>query len=155
MEAVIHKTIKKVGDDIEILKFNTAIAAMMSMLNDLADTGTVTRGELKIFCLLLNPFAPHITEEMWEMMGFDREKLCCEQEWPAYDESKCKEDTIEIAEQINGKVRGRIVVPADISAADAIAAVKADEKLKDFLSGGTVVKELYVPGKLVNLVVKK
>ena len=155
MEAVIHKTIKKVGDDIEILKFNTAIAAMMSMINDLTDTGAVTRGELKIFCLLLNPFAPHITEEMWEMMGFDREKLCCEQEWPAYDESKCKEDTIEIAEQINGKVRGRIIVPADISAANAIAAVKADEKLKDFLSGGTVVKELYVPGKLVNLVVKK
>ena len=104
--------------------------------------------------ILLCPFAPHLAEEMWEVLKMD-DKFCCQQEWPAYDESKCKEDTVEIAEQINGKVRGRLVVPANVTSEEAIALVKADEKLKDFLDGAVIIKELYVPGKLVNIVVKK
>ncbi len=154
METAFHKTIKKVTEDIETLKFNTAIAAMMSLINDITNTGSITRGELKIFCLLLCPFAPHVAEEVWENMNLSPDTFCCEQHGPAYDESKCKEDTIEIAVQVNGRVRGKITVDAGIQSADAIAAAKADEKISPFLANGKVVKEIYVPGKLVNLVVK-
>ena len=154
LETAFHKTIKKVTEDIETLKFNTAIAAMMSLINDITNTGSITRGELKIFCLLLCPFAPHVAEEVWENMNFSTDTFCCEQQWPAYDESKCKEDTIEIAVQVNGRVRGKITVDAGIQSADAIAAAKADEKISPFLANGKVIKEIYVPGKLVNLVVK-
>ncbi len=154
LEAPVHKAIRKVGEDIENLKFNTAIAAMMSLINDLTDTGAVTRGELRVFCLLLCPFAPHVAEEVWERMAFTPGVLCCEQPWPVYDPAKCREDTIELAVQVNGKVRGKITADAAVKAAEAIALAKADVKIAPFLAEGRVVKEIYVPGKLVNLVVK-
>ena len=153
LEMAMHRTIKKVSEDIETLKFNTAIAAMMALLNDIAALGSVNRAELSTLLLLLNPFAPHITEEMWQQLGFGG--MANEQKWPAFDESKCKADTIEIAVQVNGKLRGRVSIPADADAPAAIAAAKADEKVAASLEGTAVVKELYVPGKLVNLVVKK
>lgn len=153
LEMAMHCTIKKVSEDIETLKFNTAIAAMMALLNDIAALGSVNRAELSTLLLLLNPFAPHITEEMWQQLGFGG--MANEQKWPAFDESKCKADTIEIAVQVNGKLRGRVSIPADADAPAAIAAAKADEKVAASLEGTAVVKELYVPGKLVNLVVKK
>ena len=153
LEMAMHRTIKKVSEDIEALKFNTAIAAMMALLNDIAALGSVNRAELSTLLLLLNPFAPHITEEMWQQLGFG--SMANEQKWPAFDESKCRADTIEIAVQVNGKLRGRVSIPADADAPAAIAAAKADEKVAASLEGSAVVKELYVPGKLVNLVVKK
>ncbi|MBE6764596.1 MAG: leucine--tRNA ligase [Ruminococcaceae bacterium] len=151
-ESSIHKTIKKVGDDIDSLKFNTAIAAMMGLLNEFEAKGDITREELRMFLLMLNPFAPHITEEMWEKCGF--EKMVTEQEWPQYDESKCVDATIEIAVQINGKIKTRLQVAADISQADAIAAAKADAACAALIEGKQIVKEIYVPGRLVNIVVK-
>ena len=102
---------------------------------------------------MLNPFAPHVTEEMWATLGYG-EMLAKDGVWPGFDEAKCVDATIEIAVQVNGKLRSKLTVPADIAAADAIAAAKADEKTQTFLDGKTVVKEIYVPGKLVNLVVK-
>ena len=147
-----HRTLKKVSSDIEGMKFNTAIAAMMTLLNQIADKGSVTRGEWRLLLSMLNPFAPHMTEELWERAGFDG--LLATAPWPEYDEAKCAEATVEIAVQVNGKLRSRITVAADISAADAIAAAKADERVAPMLDGMQVVKELYVPGKLVNVVVK-
>ncbi len=152
LTAPFHRTIKKVTEDIEAMKFNTAIAAMMTLLNQIADKGSITRGEWKILLSLLNPFAPHITEEMWQIAGF--EGMLVTAPWPEYDEAKCVEATVEIAVQVNGKVRSRITVAADIDAAGAIAAAKADEHVQPFTAGMQFVKELYVPGKLVNLVVK-
>ncbi len=152
MTAPFHRTIKKVTEDIEGMKFNTAIAALMTLLNQIADKGSLTRGELKIWLGLLNPFAPHITEEMWQAAGFAGRLVT--EPWPEYDEAKCADATVEIAVQVNGKVRTRITVAADIAAPEAIAAAKADDKIAAALAGMTVVKELYVPGKLVNLVVK-
>ena len=151
-EAAVHKAIRKVGDDIEGLKFNTAIAAMMTLVNELTAAGGATREEYRILLILLNPFAPHMTEELWEMCGFGGQ--LSQTAWPVYDESKCREDTVEIAVQINGKVRSRVTIPADADAAAAIAAAKADEKIAPALEGMATVKELYVPGKLVNLVVR-
>ena len=151
-EAAVHKAIRKVGDDIEGLKFNTAIAAMMTLVNELTAAGGATREEYRILLILLNPFAPHMTEELWEMCGFGGQ--LSQTAWPVYDESKCREDTVEIAVQINGKVRSRVTIPADADAAAAIAAAKADEKIAPALEGLATVKELYVPGKLVNLVVR-
>ncbi len=153
LESAFHKTIKKVSEDIEQLKYNTAIAAMMTLLNAIYDAGSINRAELRTFLLLLNPFAPHVTEEMWETLGYG-EMLAKDGVWPDFDEAKCVDATIEIAVQVNGKLRSKLTVPADIAAADAIAAAKADEKTQTFLDGKTVVKEIYVPGKLVNLVVK-
>ena len=152
MTAPFHRTLKKVTEDIEAMKFNTAIAAMMTLLNQLGEKGSVTRGEWAMLLSMLNPFAPHITEEMWELAGF--EGMLATAPWPAFDEAKCAESTIEIAVQVNGKLRSRLTVPADVTAADAIAAAKADEKTAPFIEGMQFVKELYVPGKLVNLVVK-
>ncbi|MBE6767726.1 MAG: leucine--tRNA ligase [Ruminococcaceae bacterium] len=152
MTAPFHRTLKKVTEDIEAMKFNTAIAAMMTLLNQLGEKGSVTRGEWKLLLSMLNPFAPHITEEMWQTAGF--EGMLATAAWPAYDEAKCAESTIEIAVQVNGKLRSRLTVAADVTAADAIAAAKADEKTLPFIEGMQFVKELYVPGKLVNLVVK-
>lgn len=153
LESAFHKTIKKVSEDIEQLKYNTAIAAMMTLLNAIYDAGSINRAELRAFLLMLNPFAPHVTEEMWETLGYG-EMLAKDGMWPDFDEEKCVDATIEIAVQVNGKLRSKLTVPADIAAADAIAAAKADEKTQTFLDGKTVVKEIYVPGKLVNLVVK-
>jgi leucyl-tRNA synthetase len=152
LEGDMHRLIKKVTEDIDNLKANTAIAAMMSMLNRIYETGAVTRGELKTFLLLLNPFAPHLTEEMWEICRFGGEVTG--QKWPVFDSEKCVDETVEIAAQINGKVRARIVVGADISADEAISQAKSDKKIKDAIEGKTIVKELYVKGRLVNIVVK-
>ncbi len=152
LEASFHKTIKKVTEDIDNLKANTAIAALMSLLNEIYDSGSITKDEYKIFTLLLNPFAPHVTEEIWEVMSFGG--TVTDQKWPEYDEEKCKENSIEIVAQINGKVRTKLVVPADISSEDAVALAKEDEKIKEATDGKTIVKELYVKGRLVNIVVK-
>ena len=152
LEASFHKTIKKVTEDIDNLKANTAIAALMSLLNEIYDSGSITKDEYKIFTLLLNPFAPHVTEEIWEVMSFGG--TVTDQKWPEYDEEKCKENSIEIVAQINGKVRTKLVVPADISSEDVIALAKEDEKIKEATEGKTIVKELYVKGRLVNIVVK-
>ena len=152
LESVMHKTVKKVSQDIEDMKFNTAIAAMMTLLNEINNVGTMTVDELSTFVRLLCPFAPHLCEEIWEQIG--GEGLCSLAAWPEYDESKCVDNEIEIAVQVNGKVRDRFTVPADIDAQSAIAAAKELEKVKEFTDGMAFIKELYVPGKLVNLVVK-
>lgn len=152
LEGPIHRTIKKVTEDIDNLKANTAIAAMMSLLNAIADTGAVTKGELRTLTLLLNPFAPHMTEELWEQMGFGG--TVTDQQWPAYDEAKCKDETVEIVVQLNGKVRAKLSIPAEMEAADAIALAKQEEKIKAAIENMQIVKEIYVKGKLVNLVVK-
>ena len=152
LESIMNKTVKKVSQDIEDMKFNTAIAAMMTCLNEINDVGTLTKDELSVFIRLLCPFAPHLCEEMWEQLGEDG--LCSTAKWPDYDESKCVDDEIEIAVQVNGRVRDRFTVPADIGAADAIARAKELDKVKEFTDGMAFIKELYVPGKLVNLVVK-
>lgn len=153
LESAFHKTVKKVSEDIETLKYNTAIAALMTLLNNIYDAGEINRAELKTLLILVNPFAPHVTEEMWSTLGYG-EMLAKDAVWPAYDPEKCVDSTIEIAVQVNGKLRGKLVVAADISAEDAIAAAKTDEKVQSFLTDKNVVKEIYVPGKLVNLVVK-
>ena len=152
LETPFHKTIKKVGEDIENLKFNTAIAALMSLINDIYDSGSITPEELKVFTILLNPFAPHVTEEVWSLNKLG-EEMVCQQQWPAYDENKCKDETIEIVVQVNGKVRGKLSMPADVAKDAAVAAAKADEKICAAIGGKTILKEIYVPGKLVNLVV--
>lgn len=152
LEGAFHRTIRKVTEDIEDLKFNTAIAAMMALLNELDKTKTVTKEELKLLIILLNPFAPHITEEIWVQKGFGG--MLNQTEWPAYDEAKCAEDTVEAAVQVNGKLRARIILPAGCEKEEALAAAKADEKVGAAINGKSIVKEIYVPGKLVNLVVK-
>lgn len=152
LSASFHKTVRKVSDDIEKMKFNTAIAALMTLLNKIYDKGSINRAELKTFIQLLNPFAPHMTEEIWAEQNYGG--MLCESEWPTYDEDKCVDDVVEIAVQVNGKVRSRISVPSDISKEDAIAAAQADEKVKGYTDGKTVVKAIYIPGRLVNIVVK-
>ncbi|WP_343252402.1 leucine--tRNA ligase [Ligaoa zhengdingensis] len=152
LETAMHKTIQKVTRDIEELKFNTAIAAMMALLNDITDTGAINHAELKALLILLNPFAPHITEEMWQVLGFGG--MLNEQKWVSYDEAKCKEATVEVVAQVNGKIKARLQVAADITAEDAIAAAKRADAVKAMIEGKTVVKELYVPGKLINIVVR-
>ena len=153
LEGAFHKAVKKVSEDTEVLKFNTAIAALMALMNDMTAAGGVTRGELRLFTLLLNPFAPHVTEELWEACGLG-EGMACQQPWPQYDPEKCRESTIEIVVQVKGKVRARLNVAADISQEEAIGLAKAEPKVAEEIAGKTVVKEIYVPGKLVNLVVR-
>lgn len=152
LEADFHRTVKKVSEDIDALKMNTAIAALMSLLNTVSAKGSITRGEYRTFLLLLNPFAPHITEEIWENCGFGG--MLNEAEWPKYDENKCVDSTVQIAIQVNGKIKARIDVAADIKAEDAIAAAKAETAVKNEIDGKNIIKELYVPKKLVNIVVK-
>ena len=152
LESSFHKTIKKVTSDIESLKFNTAIAAMMSLINEIYAAGSITKKELRNFLLILNPFAPHVTEEVNEALSLG--SMLAVSEWPSYDEAKCIEDTLELAVQVNGKLRSRISVPADISDADAIAIAKKEEKVAADIAGKTIVKELYVKGRLVNIVAK-
>lgn len=149
MSASIHKTIKKVSDDYETLKYNTAIAAMMALVNEFYKVGEITKGEYKTLLTLLNPVAPHMTEELWEIAGFDG--YVYQTAWPEYDEDAMKENEIEIAVQINGKTRGVVTLPADVSKEEAIAAGKAvvAEKLT-----GKIVKEIYVPGRIINIVQK-
>ena len=151
LEAPFNRAIKKVSSDIETLKYNTAIAALMTLLNEIYDYGSITKKELRTFVSLLNPFAPHVTEEINELMGGD---MLAVSPWPTYDEAKCVDAEVEIVAQVNGKVRAKLSVPADIEAADAIALAKADAKISEEISGKTIVKELYVKGRLVNIVVK-
>ncbi len=152
LESSFHKTVKKVSSDIENMKFNTAIAALMSLLNEISDKGSITKGEMRTFITLLNPFAPHVTEELWEMCGF--EGMAALAPWSSYDESKCVDDTVEVPVQISGKLRATVKVPAGADAATVIAAAKADDRIKAILDGKTVIKEIYVPGKIVNIVAK-
>ena len=152
LESAFHRTIKKVTEDIEGLKMNTAIAALMSLLNDIQGFGGINEAEFKTYLILLNPFAPHMTEELWQQAGF--EGMLNEAEWPKYDEAKCADSTVEIAVQVNGKIKARINVAADISPPDAIAAAKADGTVTAAIEGKSIIKELYVPKKLVNIVVK-
>lgn len=149
LETKMHQTIKKVSGDFENLKYNTAIAAMMSLINDFYKKNAVTKGEFRTLLTLLNPVAPHITEELWELVGFEGKVY--QALWPEFEETKTIEATVEIAVQVNGKVRAAIQVASDISKEDAIAVGK--EAVKDKING-TIVKEIYVPGRLVNLVVK-
>lgn len=152
LETSMHKTIKKVSEDYETLKFNTAIAALMSLLNEFNDAGKVNKAEFKTFLILLNPVAPHITEELWEVNNFGG--MLNEQSWPTWDEAKTVDDVIEIAVQINGKVKGTISVPADATQEVVKAKVAEDEKLYSLIAGKNIVKEIYVPGKIFNIVVK-
>lgn len=151
-ESMMHKTIKKVSADIDALKGNTAIAALMSLLNQFAEHGC-NRAELKTFLQLVSPFAPHIAEELWEMHGY--EGVCSLSQWPAYDEEKCKDSTVEMAIQINGKLRGTMAVPADSDDASVQQAAMEHEKVQKALAdGGTLVKTIVVKNKLINLIVK-
>ncbi len=152
VETIFHQTIKKVSEDIETLKYNTAIAAMMALLNAIDKTGAINRAEYRDLLILLNPFAPHITEEIFEIMGFGGP--ITSQKWVSYDEAKCKESTVEIAVQVNGRIKAKIDVDAEISSEDAIVLAKADEKVSSELQGKAIVKEIYVKGKLVNIVAK-
>ncbi|MDD6094298.1 MAG: leucine--tRNA ligase, partial [Clostridia bacterium] len=152
LESSFHKTIKKVSSDIENMKFNTGIAALMTLINEIYSVGHLTLDELQTFVSLLCPYAPHISEEIWEMTG--GKGLLSLGKWPKYDEAKTIDDTVEIAVQICGKVRSTITVSKDISGDDAIAAAKADEKIASMLEGKTVIKEIYVPGKIVNIVAR-
>ena len=153
MESAFHKAIKKVSEDTEVLKFNTAIAALMTLMNQVASKGSISKEELRIFTILLNPFAPHVTEEVWAANALG-EGLVAQQPWPAFDEAKCKDDTVEIVVQVGGKVRARLTVAADISKEDALAAAKAEPKVAAEIAGKSIVKEIYVPGKLVNIVAR-
>ena len=150
-EALMHRTIKKVGEDADSLKANTAIAALMTMLNEFYDKG-VNKAEYKTFLALLNPFAPHITEELWQQLG--ETGLLSVAPWPAYDEAKTVESTVEMAVQVNGKLKGTIKLAADADKQAAIDAALAEEKVQHAIEGKQIVKQIVVPGKIVNLVVK-
>ncbi len=152
LETAIHKTIKKVSEDYETLKFNTAIAAMMSLLNDYKKQETLTAADMKTLLILLNPVAPHVTEEMWSLLEFGG--MINAQKWPVYDASKVVDDVIEMAVQINGKVRATISIPVDATQEQAHELAMADEKIKQFTEGKTIVKEIFVPGRIFNIVVK-
>lgn len=152
LESAFHKTIKKVSEDIEGMKFNTAIAALMTLLNDIYNKGSINNAELKTFVTLLNPFAPHVTEEIWAAQNYGG--MLANGHWVDYDEAKCIDDEIEIVAQINGKVRAKLMIPAEIEAAEAIELAKKDPTIAAAIEGKNVVKELYVKGRLVNIVVK-
>ncbi|MBQ9557140.1 MAG: leucine--tRNA ligase [Clostridia bacterium] len=152
LEKSFNRTIKKVSEDIMSLKANTAIAALMELLNEIAAEKAITAAGLKAFLILLNPLAPHITEELWEQNGFGG--YIHQQSWPEYDESKLADDVVEIAVQINGKLRGTVEIPADASDADAIGAAKVNGKIAAELEGKQIIKEIFVKGRLVNIVAR-
>ena len=152
LESAFHKTVKKVSEDIENMKFNTAIASLMSLLNQIYEAGSVTKGELKTFVKLLDPFAPHVCEEIWQNIG--GEGLLAVAEWPEYDEAKTVDNDIQVPVQICGKLRSTITIAKDSTVEEAIAAAKADEKICEFLEGKNIIKEIYVPGKIINIVAK-
>jgi len=152
LESNIHKTIKKVSEDYEHMKFNTAIASMMALVNDFYDHGSVTKGDMKIFLTLLNPVAPHITEELWQELGF--EGMVYGTTWPVWDEAKTIDNVVEIAVQINGKVKGQMVIAVDATADQLKEQFRNDTRLVDLLEGKTIIKEIYVPGRIYNIVVK-
>ena len=150
--ALMHKTIKKVSEDIENLKFNTAIASMMALINEIYALGSINRAELRILLLLLNPFAPHMTEEMYEVQNLGG--VLNEQKWPTFDPALCVDEMVELVVQINGKVRSKLQVPVDSAQADVLEKAKAEPKIQDALQGKQIVKEIYVQNKLVNFVAK-
>lgn len=152
MEVKIHKAIKKVSSDIEAMKFNTAIACLMTLINEIYAVGKISKNDLVIFIKLLCPFAPHLCEEIWETIG--GEGLLSLSQWPEYEESKTVEASVEIGVQVNGKVRGTIVIPNGCAKEEALELAKKDERVASFLEGKTLVKEIYVPNKIVNFVAK-
>lgn len=152
LETMMHRSMRKVSEDIERMKFNTAIATMMSMVNEFYNRGKITRGELKSFLILLNPFAPHLTEEMWQINNFGG--MLHEQSWVKWDDELAKEDLVAVPVQINGKIRGTISISVDAAQEDAKELALADENIAKYLAGKTVVKEIFVPGKIYSFVVK-
>ena len=152
LRSKMHKTIKKVSEDIEAMKFNSAIAAMMTLLNDIYDAGSITKKEFRDLLILLYPFAPHISEELYQVIGC--EGVLSEQEWVTYDEAQCVDDTIEIVVQINGKVRAKLEIPADAEKDAVLAQAAAEPKVSEAIAGKTIIKQIYVPKKLVNFVAK-
>lgn len=153
LESSFHKAIKKVSDDIENIKFNTAIATLMALINDITATGAITKEELRIFTILLNPFAPHVTEEVFEMCKLG-DGIVAEQKWPEYDEAKCKDETIEIVVQVNGKIKTKLNIPVESEKDAVLDMAKADANVAKAIENMNIIKEIYVPNKLVNLVVK-
>ncbi|MBQ4105504.1 MAG: leucine--tRNA ligase [Clostridia bacterium] len=153
LSSAFHKTIKKVSEDIENMKFNTAIAALMTLINAIYAKGSINKAELKAFVLLANPFAPHVTEEINSAV-FDTDTVLAQTQWPSFDESKCKDETIEIAVQVNGKIKARLNVPADAEQDAVLAMCHDDDKVKSAIGTMNIIKEFYVKGKLVNIVVK-
>ena len=152
LEGSFHKLIRKVSEDIEGLKCNTAIAALMSVLNEINDKGSVTRGELRTFITLLNPFAPHLTEEMNEAIG--GKEMLVHAKWPEYDPAKCVDAAVEIAVQVSGKIKARLMIPSDAAEEEVKALVMADANVQAALAGKSIIKEIYVKGKLYNIVAK-
>ena len=153
LESSFHKAIKKVSDDIENIKFNTAIATLMALINDITATGAITKEELRIFTILLNPFAPHVTEEVFEICKLG-DGIVAEQKWPEYDEAKCKDETIEIVVQVNGKIKTKLNIPVESEKNTVLDMAKADANVAKAIENMNIIKEIYVPNKLVNLVVK-
>ena len=152
LEKHLHKLIKKVSSDIEAMKFNTAIAAMMATINTIYEVGSITKDELALFAKLLSPFAPHIAEEVYSILGYN--ELISTSAWPVYDESKTVDDAIQMPVQVNGKVRTVITIPVSYTKEEILNLVRSDEKISTALAGKTVVKEIVVPGKIINIVVK-
>ncbi len=153
LEGVFNKAIKKVGEDIENIKFNTAIASLMALINDISDVKSINKEELRIFSILLNPFAPHVTEEVYETCNLGN-GIVAEAEWPKYDEAKCIDESVEIVVQVNGKIKAKLNIPVDADKDSVLELAKADDNVKKALEGMNIIKEIVVPKKLVNLVVK-
>lgn len=153
LEGVFNKAIKKVGEDIENIKFNTAIATLMALINDISNVKSINKEELRVFSILLNPFAPHVTEEAYEACNLGS-GILAEAEWPKYDEAKCIDESIEIVVQINGKIKAKLNIPVDADKDSVLELAKADENVKKALEGMNIIKEIVVPKKLVNIVVK-
>ena len=152
LESSLHKTIKKVSTDIDEMKFNTAIAAMMAFMNEIYEVGTITVEELSIFAALLSPFAPHVAEEVYESLG--NTGFVSLAQWPTYDEAKTVDQTVEMAVQINGKLKGVITVAKNADKDSLLAVAKAHEAMAAALDGKTIVKEIVVPGRIVNIVIR-
>ena len=153
LEGAFNKAIKKVGEDIENIKFNTAIATLMALINDISNVKSINKEELRIFSILLNPFAPHVTEEVYEACKLG-DGILAEAEWPKYDEAKCVDESVEIVVQINGKIKAKLNIPVDADKESVLELAKADENIKKAIEGMNIIKEIVVPKKLVNLVVK-
>ena len=153
LEGPFNKAIKKVGDDIENIKFNTAIATLMALINDISNVKSINKEELRIFSILLNPFAPHITEEVYQACNLG-EGILAETAWPEYDEAKCVDESVEIVVQVNGKIKTKLNIPVDAQKDEVLSLAKSDENVQKAIEGMTILKEIVVPKKLVNLVVK-
>lgn len=153
LESAFNKAVKKVGEDIENIKFNTAIAALMSLINDVTSFGSISKKELAVFAILLNPFSPHVSEEIWEVCSLG-DGIVAEQNWLEYDESKCVDETIEIAVQVNGRIKTKLNISPDAGQDEVLSLAKADDNVKKAVEGMNIIKEIYVKGRIVNIVVK-